>query len=169
MRAMTSLAEKPFESGYLLLETILDHPVKKVWPQLLDIGSWMDAHELKTLDGRSGEVGHFEQVLPRGLAADVPAARYHLYGVAALIPHKMLAIEVLPENGGSYGNPREWMSFDTIILTDLGDRTHLSFLMIDVNMGPSTPESRKEQDEKLQLGRELITPYFENLKRLLRG
>jgi hypothetical protein len=165
---MTSLDEKPFESGYLLLETVIDHPVRTVWPQLLDIGSWMNAHELRTLTGRSGEIGHFEQVLPRGLPADVPEPRYHLYGIAEIIPYRMVALEVIPENGGSYGNPRDWMSFDTILLTDLGARTQLSFLMIDVNIGTGTPESRKEQDEKLQLGRELIMPFFDTLKALLR-
>jgi hypothetical protein len=164
---ITSLKQKPYQSDYLLVDTVVDHPVGRVWTQVLDIGSWMDAHELVTLEGRSGQVGHFERVLPRGLGADVPEPHYHLYGVAKILPHRMLALEVIPERGGSYGEAHEWASFDTILLTDLNERTHLSFLMVDVNFGPGSSDSQKAQAEKVEQGRKLIYSYFDNLKALL--
>lgn len=162
-----SLEQKPYESHYLYLESIIDHPVAKVWPQALDIGSWMDAHRLETLAGKSGEVGHFERVYPRGLGEEVPKPHHHLYGVAQIIPFKYIGLEVLPENGGSYGVTREWMSFDGILFADLGDRTKIVFLMVDVHLGQGDEEYSKRRAAELEGGRTMITGYFDNLKRLL--
>lgn len=161
------LDQKPYESLYLHAETIIDHPVRRVWPHVLNIGGWMSAHNLQTLDGKAGEVGHFERVLPKKLAPGTPPPHYHLYGVAEIIPHKLIALEVLPEKGGSYGKTRQYMSFDSILLTDLGERTHLTFLMIDVYAGRGEPDFFTKRKEELKHARALLDQYFENLRRLV--
>src|SRR5688572_7549822 len=116
----SSLDDKPYDSGYLLMDTVIDHPIEKVWREALKIGEWMNAHRLETLSGKAGAVGHFERVHPRNLPASTPEPHYHLYGIAHLVPLKLIALEVLPEKGGSYGETREWASFDSLLFADLG-------------------------------------------------
>jgi hypothetical protein len=162
-----SLVEKPYESVYLHADTIIDHPVEKVWPQVLNIGGWMSAHGLETVAGEPGKVGHFEKVVPRQLGPDVPLPHYHLYGVAEIIPYKLVVLEVLPEKGGSYGKTRQTMSFDSILLTDLGDKTALVFLMIDVHAGRGEADFLARRKRELKEARGLLEQYFENLQRLV--
>jgi uncharacterized protein YndB with AHSA1/START domain len=162
-RVRTHLDDKPYESHYVYLETVIDHPVEKVWPHAVNIGSWMTDHRLETLAGEAGEVGHFERVYLRGLGEEVPTPHYHLYGTAAVVPNKCIVLEVFPEQGGSYGKTREWMMFDSILLVDLGSRTKMIFLMIDVNMGRAE-QKEQHQDE---LARERLNRYFDNLKQLV--
>ena len=162
-----SLDHRPYESIYMHAETILEHPVATVWPHALNIGGWMSAHRLETVAGEPGKVGHFERVFPQGLGDDSPQPRYHLYGIAEVIPLKLIALEVLPEAGGSYGNPREWMSFDSILLTDLGRRTQLTFLLVDVHMGKGEKEFHARRKRELEEARGLLHQYFENLARLV--
>src|SRR5688572_20156382 len=123
------LDQKPYDSHYLYDEVTLDHPVEMVWSHALKIGSWMSAHGLEAVAGEPGKVGHFERVFPHGLGPEVGLPHHHVYGIAHVIPHKYIALEVLPEKGGSYGNPRQWMSFDGILLVELGERTKLIFLL----------------------------------------
>jgi hypothetical protein len=164
-----SLEDRPFGSFYLYVETTLDHPVENVWPHALNIGSWMSAHGLETISGESGKVGHFERVLPRGLPADVPQPHYHLYGITKIIPHKLIALEVFPERGGSYGVTKPWVSFDNILLTDLGGRTRVVFLMVDAHLGPHDEEYNERRAGDVEGGRDLLNGYFENLRRLVDG
>lgn len=162
-----SLDEKPYESIYLHVQTRIEHPVQKVWPHALNIGGWMSAHGLETVDGEPGQVGHFEKVVPRKLGTDVPLPHYHLYGVAEIIPLKLIALEVLPERGGSYGKTRQTMSFDSILLEDLGDATGLTFLMVDVYLGKGEPDFCARRKQELNQARGLLEEYFDNLKRLV--
>jgi hypothetical protein len=143
-------------------DTVIEAPVEKVWPQALKIGSWMTAHRLETVAGEPGKVDHFEQVFPRNLAADVPEPHYHFYGIAAAVPHQYIALEVFPERGGSYGKTRPWLMFDVLQFTDLGGRTRVTFLMIDVQLGKeAVPEAKHDGVA------DMIHGYFENLKRLV--
>jgi hypothetical protein len=164
----SNLGQKPYDSHYLYFETTIDSPVEKVWPHALNIGSWMSAHGLETLAGEPGKVGHFEKVCPRDLGSDAGLPHYHLYGIAHIVPFKYIALEVLPEMGGSYGNSRQWMSFDGILLVDLGGATKVIFLVVDVHMGERDEVYyERTRDELEEAGRHLIGPYFENLRSLV--
>lgn len=165
-----SLAAKPYGSEYLYVETILDHPVQKVWPHALHIGKWMTDHRMETLAGSPGTVGHFERVFPRGIAAEVPEPHYHLYGIAQIVPFKMIAMEVFPERGGSYGKTREWVMFDTILFTELGNRTHIGFLLVDMHLGheaPKDPRKVQEEEKEREVMRDRLSRFFDNLKQLV--
>lgn len=162
-----SLADRPYGSLYLYVETIIDHPIEQVWPHALDIGSWMSAHRLETLAGERNKVGHFERVYPRGLGADVPLPHHHLYGIVEIIPHSLIALEVFPERGGSYGVTKPWMSFDNILLTDIGGRTKVVFLMIDAHLGAHDEAYHQRRKQEVEAGRDLINGYFDNLRRLV--
>ena len=161
------LEDKPFESIYLYVDTIIEQPVSKVWPHALDIGSWMSAHRLETIAGEASKVGHFERVFPRGLADDAPKPHYHLYGIAELIPFKLIVLEVFPERGGSYGDSRESMSFDSILFTDLGSTTQVALLMTDVHLGKRDQEFMSRRKGEHEAGKELVKAYFENLRKLV--
>jgi hypothetical protein len=165
------LNDKPYESLYFYLETTIDHPVEKVWPHALNIGSWMSDHRLETIAGEAGKVGHFERVFPRKLATDVPQPHYHLYGVAEIIPRKLIVLEVFNETGGSYGKTREKTSFDAIHLTDIdGNRTQVGFLMIDMNLGKGDKNfCARRKGEMEGIVRPMIERYFENLRQLVDG
>jgi hypothetical protein len=162
-----SLEDKPFESHYMYVETIIERPVSQVWPHALNIGGWMTAHRLETLSGEPGTVGHFEKVIQRSVGADVSPPHYHLYGIAKIIPCKYIALEVFPEKGGSYGNTREWMSFDGILLTDMGKRTQVVFLMVDAHIGQGGKEQHNRRAKVVDDGQAMIRGYFENLRTLV--
>jgi hypothetical protein len=159
-----SLHEKPYESIYLHVEATIDHPVEKVWPHALDIGSWMNAHRLETVAGEPGKVGHFQRVLPQGLGPEVPQPHYHLYGIAEIVPFKLIVLEVFPEKGGSYGKTRPKMCFDSINLTDLGGRTHVSYLLIEANLGKGDKDFYPRRKAEIEAVRGLIGKFFDNLR-----
>jgi hypothetical protein len=158
------LDEKPYRSQFLLVETEIDHPVEAVWSQAVDIASWMTNHRLETLDGESGKVGHFERVYPTGLTDAVPEPHYHLYGIAEVVPNRLLVLEVFPERGGSYGDseiPPDYVGFDNLLFTDLGGKTKLSALMIETSTADLSGSGTDE--EKIST----LTSYFDNLRALL--
>lgn len=168
----TTLDEKPYESDYFFVETTIDHPVEAVWPHALDIGAWMSDHRLETVSGEAGRVGHFERVFPEGMGSDVPLPHYHLYGIANVIPNKLIALEVFPERGGSYGKTREKTSFDVLLFSDLGDRTRLAFLLIDVYLSPASDQSEHplmRDADGFKVAQERIARYFDNLRALVRS
>lgn len=160
------LADKPYDSLYFYAETIIDQPIAKVWLQALDIGSWMSNHTLETLAGERGQVGYFEKVSPHEVADDVPLPHHHLYGIGAVIPMKLISLEVLPEKGGSYGT-KDWVSFDKLLFTDLGDRAQITFHMVDVHLKKANPVALERRRAQIEAGRELMNRHFENLRRLV--
>lgn len=166
-----SLADKPYESEYLVHDTVIDCRVTELWPHLLNIGGWMSAHRLETIDGAAGQAGFFERVHPSNIVAGAPEPHYHLYGIAEIVPYKCVALEVFPEAGGSYGNNAEKTSFDTILLTDLGVRTHLTFLMIDVLLSKAAGGTIHTEDKQARKQRlaAVLDGYFDNLRRLVLG
>lgn len=159
----TSLDQKPYSTHYIHVDTVIDSPVQDVWPHALDIRTWMTDHKLETIAGKAGEVGHFERVWPRDVGQDVPLPHYHLYGVAKVIPFKLIALEVFPEKGGSYGNtlwPADYMAFDNILLTDVDGKTHVTFVAIGVN------DIEREDSEDRNFS-DMITRYFATLTELV--
>jgi hypothetical protein len=164
-----TLNDKAYRSEYLHHDTVIDCPVAELWPHVLNIGGWMSAHRLETLDGKPGEVGYFERVYPRHLSAETPEPRYHLYGIAEVVPFKCVALEVFPESGGSYGSSVNKTSFDVISLTDLGGRTHLTFLMVDVLLTPRAGEVLHGEDKASRSARlrSVLDAYFNNLRALV--
>jgi hypothetical protein len=59
------------------------------------------------------------------------------------------------------------MSFDSILLTDMGQRTHVVFLMIDAQMVRGDVAYRDRRKAEIEGARDLLRGYFENLKRLV--
>jgi hypothetical protein len=161
-----SMEQRPYASHYMYVETTIEQPVAKVWPHALNIQSWMTAHRLETITGRSGSVGHLERVYPRDLGCDVKPPHYHLYGVGHVVPSKFIGLEVFPEKGGSYGDEKPWMSFDGIVFVDLGTSTRVIFLMVDVQLEGTQEADRRRREQELSEGRKLIQSYFENLRTL---
>jgi hypothetical protein len=162
-----SLDQKPYESVYMYGETIIDHPIEKVWPHALNIGGWMSAHRLETIAGEPGTVGHFERAYSQGIGKDIALPHYHLYGIAHVIPFKLIALEVFPEKGGSYGSTVQRLSFDNILLVDLAGRTKVVFAMVDVSLEKGDEEFRQRQKREHAEGEKRLEPYFENLRRLV--
>ena len=162
-----SLDQKPYDSDYVHAEVIIDHPVERVWPHALRIGSWMSAHRLETVAGEPGKIGHFERVFPRDLGPEVGLPHHSVYGIAHVIPLKYIALEAFPEKGGSYGETRQWMTFDSILLSEMAGRTRLIFLVIGVHMWKGSKEDLEQRQIKTEGARKLLSQYFENLKRLI--
>lgn len=160
----TKLDDKSFDSHYMLEEIDIDRPIEHVWPFALSIGDWMDAHVLETVDGRANEQGHFERVYPRKLAPGTPEPLYHVYGIAHVIPLKYIALEVMPEKGGSYGKTRDYVSFDGVLLNDLGGRTRITFLFIDMHEGRGGAEWYAARTAELEGARTMLQGYLTHLK-----
>src|SRR5262249_54287311 len=97
--------------------------------------------------------------------------RSHLYGVTQLVPPTYVGFETFSEKGGSYGDPREFLSFDSILLADVGGKTKLTFLVIEVKPGAPQPiagDARKLEEEFPRAAYEdRARRYFDNLSRLV--
>jgi len=164
------LNQKPYTSQYFYVETVIEQRVELIWPHALRIGDWMTDHRLQTLAGRPGEIGYFERVYPSGISADVPKPHYILYGIAEIIPFRCIALEVFPEKGGSLGDTTQWTSFDSILFSDLGDKTRVAFLQVHVSSNDNRRDdkhshaSTEGQDTAF---RERLYRYFDNLRRLV--
>lgn len=165
------LDQKAYGSHYFYVETVIDQPIERVWQRALRISDWMTDHRLETIAGKTGEVGHFERVYACGIGPEVPQPHYHLYGIAEIIPLKCIALEVFPERGGSYGDAKPWVAFDSILFSEVAGGTRLVFLQIHVTLGGNNDgvddahaaERRKAEEAT---GRERLHRYFENLRRL---
>jgi hypothetical protein len=169
--AYRSLGDKPFGSKYFYVDTVLDHPVERIWPHVVNISSWMTDHTLETLNGQTGSEGHFERVWAGDIDRETtPEPHYHYYGVSAVVPHKLLALEVFPEEGGSYGSMKDSVGFDAMLFTDLGDgRTKLSFLMIEVEPPEEGDKAAQEWQDLHEVLTERISRYFDNLRELVQS
>jgi uncharacterized protein YndB with AHSA1/START domain len=168
MEYYKSLNDKPYESFHLYVERRFNHPIERVWAQSLQIGSWMSAHRLETIDGRPGHEGHFERVYPRNLGSEVPLPHYHLYGIAHIIPLKLIVLEVFPEKNGSYGKTQAKLSFDSLFFNDLGGtKTSVGFHMVDVHLVKGDEAFRSRRLAELVGVRELLESYYDNLEKLL--
>jgi acetyl esterase/lipase len=66
----------------------------------------------------------------------------NLYGIVEIIPQKLIALEVFPERGGSYGVTKSWMSY-LFELTTGADRQEFAVKWIG------------ERSDRLALAREL--------------
>jgi hypothetical protein len=162
------LGDKPFTSHHSLFERTFPANVEQVWRQALRIGVWMNDHDLETLSGDAGQPGHFERVVPRNIEHRYPPPRYHYYGVAHLVPQKLIVLEVFPEKGGSYGIPKEYIGVDSILLTPLDDRnTRVAVLLSMITPGPAQASSPSVEDEE-STTRAQIERYFDNLDALVR-
>ena len=140
--------QKPYYSNYGYTETIIDRPVEKVWPHVLEIAKWMDAHNLETISGEPGKFGHLVKVMPHGLTDKNPLPHYHLYAVAKIIPFKLIALEVFPEKNGSYGGDDKHTSFDTVLLSDIGGKkTKVAFYLTDINW-KENPKNGMDPDKR---------------------
>ena len=164
---------KPYHSNYGYTETFIDHPVEKVWPHVLDIGKWMNAHDLETISGESGKFGHLVKVMPHGIGDKTPLPHYHLYALAKIIPFKLIALEVFPEKNGSYGGDDKHTSIDTILLSDIGgNRTKVAFYLADVNWkeNPKNVTDPVERDAGMQSYMDkLFEIFWVNLKDNVEG
>lgn len=165
------LDQKPYGSQYFYEETIIEQPLERVWERALRISDWMKDHRLEPLAGKAGEIGHFERVYSCGIGPDVPQPQYHLYGIAEIIPLRCIALEVFPERGGSYGDAKRWVAFDSILFSEVDGGTRVAFLQVhvhpdgrsDVVDDPHAVERRKAEDAT---ARKRLHRSFDNLRRL---
>jgi len=90
-----------------------------------------------------------------------------LYGIAYVIPLKLIVLEVFPEKGGSYGKTKPKLSFDSVLLADLGGKTLVGFHMVDVHLEKGDAGFHARRDEELKAVRGMLEAYFGNLRRLV--
>lgn len=163
-------SERPYETTYVCFDTLVEADVQHVWSCAIDIESWMSEYTLETLDGQRGRVGYFQRVYPPVLAT-MPPPHYHYYGIAEIIPQKLIALETFNEKGGSYGRARDGMHLDLIVFADFGDRTKVTFVFTMIDLGAADPErpSHKPTDTDRARWNARMERYFENLKQLVRS
>ena len=152
--------------------TIIDHPVEKVWPHLLDFSSWMTDFEAKPIIG--GRILHREgEVLKVTNTAAVKAkleTPYHFSKTLKIRPLEQVGIKVFTAEGGSYGGAN-YQGVDTLSVVDLGGKTLVIFnVYAEFQLPPMTEEERQVRDEQGTAGmEEKILRYWGNLNSLVDG
>ncbi|MCT2532376.1 hypothetical protein N2488_04200 [SAR92 clade bacterium H231] len=111
---------------YFFEETVIDQPVEKVWPHLLNIKGWLNDYGTERLSGEEGKVGLLVKVMPPGIGDEVPLPHNHLYRLATVIPNKLITLKVFSEEGGSYG--MDYTNIDNMLLTEVDGKTKISFI-----------------------------------------
>jgi hypothetical protein len=172
-----SVDQRPFDTHYVWADADYDHPIEKVWEHAVDIPSWMGAnHEWEPLAGETGKAGMLYRLWPRrhylvesGVEGECPPPHYHFVGIAKVIRHKLLGIEVWPEEGGSYGGlviPSH-KGLDSLVFTDLGGgRTNLKGLFIAVE--DRKPDQQIDTSEEENIAANVML-HFDNLRKVIEG
>jgi len=170
----TAVTERPFNTRYTWAEAVIDHPAENVWPYAVDLPLWMPAnHEWEPIAGETGKVGMLYRLWPRKHYVggdECPPPHYHWVGIAKLIKHKLIGVEVWTEKGGSYGDrfvPPSYRGLDNILLTDLGDgRTNVRGLFI-ATMDPEPGQELDTNDEAVTADNVML--HFDNLRKVIDG
>jgi hypothetical protein len=169
--------ERPFDTHYVWADADFDHPIETVWEQALDIPSWMGAnHEWEPITGEPGKAGMLYRLWPRkhylvesGVEGECPPPHYHFVGIAKVIRHKLLGVEVWPEKGGSYGGLVEaaHKGLDSLVFTDLGNgRTNVKGLFIAVE--ERKPDQHIDTSEEENIAANVML-HFDNLRKVIEG
>jgi hypothetical protein len=162
MTGYKDASERPFHSHHLYLETVVAHPVERVWPAAIDLPAWAaNNHRYETIAGNPGELGHLFRLWPLQLNERAPTPRYHLAAVAKVIPLELFCLEVFPEQGGTPYIPADYRGFDNFVFTDLGDATKITIL----NIGTSRDVLEVGASEEQRLA--AFQRHFDNLRRLV--
>jgi hypothetical protein len=169
--------ERPFDTHYVWADADFDHPIETVWEQALDIPSWMGAnHEWEPVTGETGKPGMLYRLWPRkhylvesGVEGECPPPHFHFVGIARVIRHKLIGVEVWPEKGGSYGGLVEasHKGLDSLVFTDLGGgRTNVKGLFIAVE--DRKPDQHIDTSEEENIAANVML-HFDNLRKVIDG
>jgi hypothetical protein len=168
--------QRPFGTHYVWADADIDHPVEKVWEYAVDLPSWMGAnHEWEPVAGETGKPGMLWRIWPRrhyvvesGLEEECPPPRFHWVGIAKVIRHKLIGVEVWSEKGGSYGAALDpsHNGLDSLVLTDLGGRTNIKGLFIAVE--DPKPDQHIDTSEEENIAANVML-HFDNLRKLIDG
>jgi hypothetical protein len=146
---------------------IIDRPVRDVWNQFLDIGSWVTSHKIEEVQGQRGTVGGITRVSSH-LAKDsgYPPPHYHFCKIVKVVPEEQYVLKTYSERGGSYG--MQMTGFDDSRFTALSERTtRLTFnLMIEFKCDKAAEEPAS-MDALMEGSRQGMIENYLNLKRIV--
>jgi len=136
--ASETLTVEPSGEAYNFVahyRVLIDAPVSKVWPILIDFRSWMYEFELSTVSGTPGTPGHVLRLYE---------GQDFLIQVAGVDPERMLTIVNLPLTfKGEYGT-----GVGIITLHQLGNTTEVS-LSMSRRYTPAVGEFSELRDTRL--------------------
>lgn len=128
-------------------ETLIDECIENVWPQALDVKSWMNLADLQTVSGVSNNEAELVKVANRKFDESAPLPHHHFYRVISVVPMKQVVLSVFPEIEGSYGFER--MNFFDIVTVYENDGS--TIVAFDMN-GEIVPKEPLNKDQLLELG-----------------
>ena len=161
---------KFYDSAYYT-ETVIEYPIEKVWPHILNINGWLidDEFITQTVSGEEGEVGHIVKMVRLGVSDETPLPHYHFYKLTEVIPNKLFTLKGFSEEGGSYGLP-EKLGFETFILTEDNGNARVSLIYNaerirdDSQSIENIASSIREENRKFD---NLFVRFWNNLRQLI--
>src|SRR6266702_2180424 len=94
-------------NGHFELEVLIDRPVEEVWPQFIDIPSWVTSHDIETVYGTPGTVGSITRVsFKKAKEQGFPLAHHHYCKLIKVVPERQWILKTYPERSGldEYGH-----------------------------------------------------------------
>lgn len=164
---MSSYDEHPrVYNGAYEVEVTIDRPVKEVWPQFIDIGSWVTSHDIELVQGSKTAVGGITKVsFRRAKEVGMPEPHHHYCKIIKFIPEKQYVLKTYNEKGGSYG----WdiVAFDDSRLYDLGGRTRITFALFIEMKSDIVINDRPSIDRAMETSQQGMAQNLQNLKRIV--
>lgn len=107
------------------VDIVIDRPVKVVWKQFLDMGSWVTSHDFVQITGERGGLGSVMRIaLKNAQARGLHPPFYHYSKTIAVFPERRWLLKIYYEKGGSYGVAR-CTSFDDFQFVRSGEHTRV--------------------------------------------
>lgn len=153
-------------NGQYEVEITIDRPVREVWRQFLDIGSWVTSHDIELVAGSKDAVGGITKVsFRKAKEIGMPEPHHHYCKIIKLIPERQYVLKTYHEKGGSYG--WEIVAFDDTRLFDTGGKTRITFNLLIEMKSDIVIEDRPSIDQAMETSRQGMQRNLANLKSLV--
>src|SRR6266702_1276 len=148
-------------NGHFELEVLIDRPVEEVWPQFIDIPSWVTSHDIETVYGTPGTVGSITRVsFKKAKEQGFPLAHHHYCKLIKVVPERQWILKTYPERGGSYG--MQMTGFDDGRLVAIDGKTKAIFnVFIEIR---SEAVAKDPASMNMDISREGMVKNLNNLK-----
>jgi len=151
-------------SGHYEVDILIDRPVRDVWKNFLDIGSWVMNFDIEEVSNPKRVLGAITRVSPKNAEeTGLSPPLYHYCKIIKLVPERHYLLKTYSEKGGSYG--LQVIGFDDFRFIVKDGKTKVIFNIFAEMKGEAVVKD--PESVSLESSREGMAQNLNNLKRLV--